>query len=402
MISDRLLQGIPFCLLLTLLAGALGGSCASAKERSRDFGDNVQERGNFNNSRLTFIGTKKGTVAFIGGSITEMNGYRPMVCQILKRRFAETEFKFIDAGIASTCSTTGAFRLASDVGPVDLLFIEFAVNDDQDAHHTREECIRGMEGIIRHARRLNPNVDIVVTFFVNEAMLRMLSDGKTPLTSEAHEAVASHYDVPTINLAKEIAGEINKGSLTWEQYGGVHPAPRGNSICASMIDDLFSRMWIHPAAGSAITPCAMPDPLDPLNYERGRFIDLAKAKVVSGWTLGVPDWAHLPGGKRDRFTSMPMLSATEPGAELTLDFDGSAVGAYVVAGPDAGQVRASVDGGPFGTVNLYHAFSAGLHYPRTVMFATDLKPGHHTLRLRTDSETQSAGHAARIMQFVAN
>ena len=40
--------------------------------------------------------------------------------------------------IASTCSTTGAFRLRDDVlikGPVDLFFIEFAVNDDQDAGH---------------------------------------------------------------------------------------------------------------------------------------------------------------------------------------------------------------------------------------------------------------------------
>ena len=41
-------------------------------------------------------------------------------------------------GIASTCSVTGAHRLTRDVlskGDVDLFFIEFAVNDDQDAGH---------------------------------------------------------------------------------------------------------------------------------------------------------------------------------------------------------------------------------------------------------------------------
>ena len=62
-----------------------------------------------------------------------------------------------------------------------------------------------MEGIIRHARALNPNVDIVVTFFVNEGMLKTLQAGQTPLTVEAHESVCEHYAVSTINLAREVA-----------------------------------------------------------------------------------------------------------------------------------------------------------------------------------------------------
>jgi hypothetical protein len=78
------------------------------------------------------------------------------------------------------------------------------------------------------------------------------------------------------------------------------------------------------------------------------------------------------------------------------------VGAYVVAGPDAGIVEASIDGGPSHQVDLFHSFSTGLHYPRTVMFGTDLAPGKHTLTLRISDETKSSGHAARIMQFVAN
>jgi len=122
---------------------------------------NVVRRGKLANCRVQFEKKKTGHVAFIGGSITEMNGYRPMVCDLLKKRFAHTKFTFTDAGISSTCSTTGAFRLADHVlakGPVDLFFIEFAVNDDQDALHARRECIRGMEGIIRHCRKYNPNM----------------------------------------------------------------------------------------------------------------------------------------------------------------------------------------------------------------------------------------------------
>jgi lysophospholipase L1-like esterase len=366
----------------------------------------VRLRGEFQNARVKFLREKKGRVAFIGGSITEMEGYRPMVCELLKKRFPETEFTFTAAGIGSTCSTTGAFRLASDVfgaGPVDLLFVEFAVNDDQDAEHTRAECIRGMEGIVRHARAINPNVDIVITFFVNEGMLKTLREKKTPLTVEAHEAVAEHYQIPSINLAKEVAEEVEAGRLTWKQYGGVHPAPYGNAICARMIDELFERAWGGAAPAAAVKAHAMPEkPLDPFNYERGRFIDPKEAKAGAGWTLGVPDWSKLPGSTRARFTKIPMLVATEPGAELTLAFEGTSVGAYVVAGPDAGVVEASVDGGPVRKVDLYHRFSKGLHYPRTVMLGTELPPGKHVLKVRVSGETHSTGHAVRVMEFGVN
>jgi lysophospholipase L1-like esterase len=394
--------------VLLLLVAFVCPSAARAGEDTRPFGDNVQFRSHFENSRIQFETTKKGTVAFIGGSITEMNGYRPMVCEMLKKRFPQTEFKFIDAGISSTCSTTGAMRLAADVldhGPVDLFFIEFAVNDDQDAAHTRAECIRGMEGIIRQSRRHNPNMDIVVTFFVNEGMLKTLAAGQTPLTIETHEAVANHYGVSTINLAKEVAEEITAGKLTWKQYGGVHPAPFGNAICEKMIEQLMFRAgWGEPLPPNAPPrPHPLPAaPLDPLNYEHGRFIPLTEAKIVRGWTLGVPDWKSLPGGKRDRFTSIPVLSATEAGAEATLQFEGTAVGAFILAGPDAGIAEASIDGGAFQPVDLFHRFSKGLHYPRTVLLGAELKPGSHVLTLKISGKTKSAGHAMRIMHFVAN
>ncbi|MCX7006767.1 MAG: GDSL-type esterase/lipase family protein [Kiritimatiellaeota bacterium] len=385
-------------LLLASVATALGAA---------PFGENVQFRGNLDNTRAKFEQQKQGPVAFIGGSITEMEGYRPLVCSLLQKRFPATQFKFIAAGISSTCSTTGAFRLDRDVlrqGPVDLFFIEFAVNDDQDAHHTRVECIRGMEGILRQALRQNPDMGIAITFFVNPTMLQTLQAGKVPLTIEAHTAVAEHYQVSTINLANEVAAEITAGKLTWQKFGGVHPAPFGNAIAAQMIDELFSRAWRAPLpAETKPAVHALPSaPLDPLNYGAGRFVDPKLAHIKQGWTLEVPDWKKLPGSKRSRFTSIPMLCATMPGAEATLDFEGTAVGAFIVAGLDAGIAEASVDGGPFHAVNLFHDYSKGLHYPRTVLLGAELKPGKHTLTLRIAAETKSVGHAMRIMQFTAN
>ncbi len=103
-------------------------------------------------------------------------------------------------------------------------------------------------------------MDIVVTFFVNEGMLKKLQAGQTPLTIEAHEAVAKHCNVSTINLAKEAAEEITAGTLTWKDYGGVHPAVRGNAICASMVGG-SSIAWKEPAASTLISH-EMPATLD--------------------------------------------------------------------------------------------------------------------------------------------
>ncbi|MBI1372776.1 MAG: SGNH/GDSL hydrolase family protein [Phycisphaera sp.] len=366
-------------------------------------------RGDYTNSRLRFERDKVGHVAWLGGSITEMNGYRPMLMRWLQQRYPDTKFTFTSAGIGSTCSTTGAMRLGHDVladGPVDLFFVEFAVNDDQDAHHTRDECIRGLEGIIRQVRRHNPNADIVVTYFVNEGMLATTQKGDTPLTVEAHDAVAKHYNVSSSNVGAELADRIKAGTMDWKTYGGVHPHPAGNAVAAGMAAGILNKAWSEPLPADA-KPTAHPmpaAPLDPLCYDHGRFIDPATASVKSGWTLHVPDWKSIKGSKRERFTSIPMLEATTPGAELTLKFTGHAVGAYVVAGPDAGMIESSVDGGPFTTTDLYHRFSGGLHYPRTVMFATDLPAGDHTvvLRVAATHNDKSHGAAARVMQFVAN
>jgi len=370
---------------------------------------NIHLRGQFRNARIRFEKEKKGHVAFIGGSITEMNGYRPMVMDVLKRRFPQTQFTFTSAGISSTCSTTGAFRLHDHVlskGPVDLFFIEFAVNDDQDAHHMRRECIRGMEGIVRHTRLHNPNADIVITYFVNPEMLETWQSGKVPLSVSAHREVADYYRIPTINLAKEIADRITAGKLTWKQFGGTHPKPQGNEICASMIDRMMSEAWAQPLAVD-VRPTAHRLPenaLDENSYWRGRLIAPDQAEIVHEMAVKVPDWSNIKGNCRSRFVSDRLLCATMPGAEMTLDFSGTAIGAYVLAGPDAGTVETSIDGGPYRPFNLYHHYSKGLHYPRTVVFDADLKPGMHTLRLRisADRDERSTGHAMRVLHFVAN
>ena len=85
-----------------------------------------------------------------------------------------------------------AHRLQRDVlskGSVDLLFIEFAVNDDQDAGHDLVHALRGMEGLIVQARRHNPNADIVVTHFANTGMMETIRKGEVPISIAAQSSM---------------------------------------------------------------------------------------------------------------------------------------------------------------------------------------------------------------------
>ena len=394
----------PMNRLAFLVGLALAASTPSFAEKSNP---NLLSRGNFANSLHRFEKEKKGHVAFMGGSITEMNGYRPILMDWLKKRFPKTDFTFTNAGISSTCSTTGAFRLERDVlkhGPVDLFFVEFAVNDDQDAGHDRESCHRGVEGIIRHLRTHNPNADAVVTYFVNPGMLKMLQAGEQPLPMAAHEEVLKHYDVSAVHLAKEVAERINAGTYSWAKFGGTHPKRPGNQLAANLAGRLLEDGWKK--AGSA-KPLPHPHPAKLLNehsYVRGRFLSPGRAKREGDWKWSQPSWKNLKGGKRGRYLGKPLLHTDEPEGSVTLDFEGTAIGAFVLAGPDAGIVEYSIDDGKAHSLDIRHRYSRGLHYPRSVMFAHDLKPGKHVIKLSSSKKKNpaSAGHAIRILQFCVN
>ena len=144
------------------------------------------------NSFIQFTKEKTGRVAFMGGSITENPGWRNKVTQYLTERFPETKFEFIDAGISSTGSTPGAFRLASEVlakGKIDLFFEEAAVNDRTNGFDNPAQ-VRGMEGIVRHMKISNPLVDIVVMHCVDPEKIAEYAAGKIPNEIVNHELVS--------------------------------------------------------------------------------------------------------------------------------------------------------------------------------------------------------------------
>lgn len=365
-------------------------------------------RGDYRNSYQMFEKERVGTVAFLGGSITEMKGWRDMICEDLKQRFPYTKFTFIDAGIPSTGSTPGAFRLADDVlskAKVDLLFVEAAVNDDTNGFNAIEQ-VRGMEGIVRHALLSNPSMDIMMLHFIYDPFIPKLDGGQMPDVILNHERVANHYLIPSVNLATEIAARMREGEFNWEQFGGTHPKPLGHAYYAATINKVLDEMYAScVAAGTAVKPHVLPAvPLDGYSYTNGKLVDIRQAHINKGWQL-VSSWTpRLIAETRPGFVDVPMLETDRPGAKLTLDFEGTAVGIFCVSGPAAGILEYSIDGAPFKKLDTFTAWSGGLYIPWVYMFDTELPKGKHRLMLRMskDHHPQSKGTACQIRQFVVN
>jgi len=359
------------------------------------------------NCRLKFEHAKRGRVAFLGGSITQSSGWRELVMDYLQNKFPETQFQFIGAGIGSLGSVPHAFRLERDVlsrGTVDLLFVEAAVNDSTNIPEHPGQMLRGMEGVVRHARLANPLADIIQMHFVMPEHMADYNNGKTPVAIAQHEKVASAYGNPSLNLAREVTDRINAGEFSWERdFIDLHPSPFGHQLYAGSIARMLDAAFEGPA-DNAPKPHPLPVPLDKKSYFRGRLGNIAGARIHHGFTL--EDAWHPIDGRTTRpgFVDVPSLVASEPGAEFEFAFEGTVAGLFITSGPDAGQIEFSIDRACWQTVETFTRWSSELHLPWAVLLDDERHPGLHTahVRIAAAHHANSIGTALRVFHFLSN
>lgn len=352
-------------------------------------------RGNLMRSYRKFAAGGPVRVAFMGGSVTTRQWRNPLMAY-LKAKFPKSEFDFIMAGIGGTDANLGAFRLPQDVfsrGPVDLFFLEFAVNGGG---------VRAMEGIVRQAKQRCPDIDIVLMYFANTSHVAQEEKGVVPNIVADHEKVASQYGLPGIFLYKEISHRMTAGKITWADFSGdsVHPNQAGCDIYSECLEGFLEQAWADPQL--APQPPAMPGKLDPGCYDRGHYVSPQEATVVKGFTWQ-PGWKTTEKCVNFR-PPVDVLEATAPGDELRLKFSGTTVGAYLIVGFDAGRLLVSIDGGEPRTIETFDHYCEQFHRPQHKIFADDLADGPHelTLKLAAERHEKGTGTAVRIVQFMVN
>jgi sialidase-1 len=400
---------LPYCFIILLLTIAIILPCElySQKVNKLDSGTYQEIKDGLANSYLKFTNDKTGRVAFMGGSITQNPGWRELICKYLSERFSETKFDFINAGIGSTGSTPGAFRLASDVlekGEIDLLFEEAAVNDRTNSFDSTE-CIRGMEGIVAHAGKAEPYLDIVLMYFVDPDKIKDYNNDRVPYEIRAHNKVARHYNLPTVNLAKEVTDRINNGEFSWEKdFVDAHPSPFGQELYYQSIRSFLENCWKKAENQPERLPHKLPVLIDNYSYVDARYVDIREAKPKEGWTFE-ENWS--PSNTlilHKMCKNVPVLSSEKPGAMVEFCFKGRAVGICAVTGPDVGMIEYSIDHKYSGMVDLYTQWSNEYNLPWFVIFKDDLSDSNHSLKIKIlkDKNPKSDGNAVRVLKFLVN
>lgn len=344
------------------------------------------------------------TVAFLGGSITNMEGWRGMVCSYLAKTYPQTKFKFINAGIPSLGSLPHTFRLQRDVldsGKTDLLFIESAVNDhvNQTAEKTQR---RALEGIIRHTLSKNSKTDIVLMAFADEDKNNDFDNGKIPTEVKVHSDLAEYYYLPFINLALEVDRRIANKEFTWaNDFKNLHPSPFGQQLYFNTIKTYLEENGKNTGKK---TSGSLPKMLDKFAYTKGQYVSVAAAENLNTFNIN-KNWKPNDALEtRPGFVNIPVLESTTRNSTFDLIFKGNAVGIAVLSGPDAGMLHYRIDNGEEKTIDLFSQWSTSLHLPWYLLLGDELGGGEHKLSVRISEyhNKKSSGYACRIAHFLVN
>jgi hypothetical protein len=151
-------------------------------------------------------------IAYLGGSITAQEGWRPKTLAYFQKSFPKAKLSQINAAIGGTGSDLGVFRLKRDVldHKPDLVFVEFAVNDGGAPPQQIYNC---MEGIVRQTWKTLPDCDICFVYTLVANMVPTIQQDKFPRAASAMEKVASHYGIPSIHMGLEVARLAKQGKL---------------------------------------------------------------------------------------------------------------------------------------------------------------------------------------------
>lgn len=343
-----------------------------------------------------FSKLKSGTtarIAYLGGSITAQDGWRPKTLTWLRQHFPDARVSEINAAIGGTGSDLGVFRLQHDVleHQPDLLFIEFAVND---GGASPQQIYRCMEGIVRQTWRHDSATDICFVYTLAGEMLETLQREQFPRSASVMEQVAEQYGIPSIHMGLEVARLEKAGKLIFKgdkpkteaekvalgdkilfSPDAVHPYPdTGHQLYLEAV--VRSLAKIEAVGTPGLHP--LPKPLVADNWEAAKMIPLSQAKLSPGWRrLNAPTNSLARSfGKR-----LPELwEATEPGESISFKFRGTTARIYDLVGPNCGQLTITVDDRPPVLTPRFDAFCT-YHRLSTLSVAEGLPEGVHSVKI---------------------
>ncbi|MGE0884495.1 MAG: GDSL-type esterase/lipase family protein [Blastocatellales bacterium] len=332
---------------------------------------------------------KPVTVAYIGGAVTngagasnpEKTSYRALVTAWFRNRFPKTEITEINAALPTTGSLYGAMRARRDLIAFkpELVFIEFAASDSGDEEIPVKKAI---EGLLRQLLIVPSPPEVVMLYAPN---------AKRTARGDWHDAVASYYQVPAINLAEKTQTVIDERKLNpalfWKD--GVNPTDAGHQLYAEIITDFLAeqeKMEASPILRSLPSPMIS----DEMNYgEFKAFAEIRPPKdSETSWKKEASNDHALPS---------ELMSSDKANAEIEFYFEGTVVGITFRSGRDAGMIQCLIDGKP-APVPLGRIDGYSISPQLSARILGGLTPGEHRLTVRVVGEknAKSSGQHVRL------
>lgn len=314
------------------------------------------------------------------------------------------------AGLGGSGTDLNLYRadrvLALDTDdPVDLLFIEFSINDSYEGHSYDKSAFY-MEAIIQKVLTKNPTCDIVIILTTDHNKL-MASHEEPHMNAQAHIDVADHYGIPYFwfggYMYDFIAGE-NGGKLPtatsqlWYQYfmDGCHPNQNGYAkYCEFLVDNFLApNLDVTKGFSTQIKNHTIPA----TNYNTtAKFMSQLESyhgvTKSSYYNAALPIDAYdvfpceitninsgycfyNPGANTTNPFSLNAVLTTTPGASFSATFYGKSAGMYFKGHPTNGAIQYRVDGGEWLSYDLYRSSqNTNEHF----MFYENLSEGEHTV-----------------------
>ena len=355
---------------------------------------------------------KEVTVAYFGGSITSMEGWRTLSFDWLQREYPQAKFKMVDAALGGTSSSLGVFRLGADVieKRPDLVFIEFTENDRGLLPKTIWE---NYDGIVRQLWKSNPAIDIVCAYTITKATIGDALSGRFCDSQSATEMIAEYYGLPAVAFGTRIAEELRakrlvmslgevkdvaptaasesvktvianlaKEGKTLFAEDGVHPTMPAHGFYLDSLKKLWKAMEDKPSVDHS---AKLAKPYYSARMEQAKTVPVNE-KMMSG------SWHALPRPKGNERNLMwwyerrvgQLWQADKEGDRLSFKFNGTTCKIFDLMGPNGAYIKIKVDGKEVGRAKRFDSYCI---YHRLSEFSVyDGADGVHSVELEIDSE----------------
>ena len=361
-----------------LLPEAVRTAASDAKNNASSMAQRaVSSQGNTRRLQEVFLRMaqkEEVTVAYLGGSITEgymvnsTQNYAYKTTNWLKKVFENDNIKHVNAGLSGTSSTIGLLRVQQDVldKKPDLVFVEFAVNDANDATSKMM-----YESLISRIINSETAPAVVLIFTV-------LENGYT--CEEHMSRVGEAHRLPMISVNAALSPELESKNIEWSDYGQdeAHPTKQGHIWISEFIQYFFADIITKNALDEEMDYTACKEfgaPYAGMNFYNTKNLYIPD---TGGFVETDSDIQHFPNdwiwGKKEGGS----LEFTMTGKNLILLYK-------EVNNKNMAAVDIYVDGNKKAQVNANSP--DGWNNPETYIVFNDVEEGEHTVKITITEDT---------------